>query len=132
MSTQSSFGHGQRFPFDAGEIWWAGSGKNPPISVDRSHAAARGVFSDLTDRSGIKQALDQLGHTEREDLVKQVSHVIRSTHQEGDWPAKAARDLLEVVKSPEAVQHEFNNIDADVYEEMVGDLSDIIRLALTI
>lgn len=132
MRAEFSLNHGRDFPFDAGEVWWNGKGDNPPAAVDRSHAAARGIFADLTDRRGIKQTLNELSHPTRAALVKQVAHVIRSTPQEGNWPVKATHDLLDVVKRHGTVQHAFDSTDVDVQEELAGELAIIVRLAMTI
>jgi hypothetical protein len=64
MTPEFALKHGADFPFDAPEGWgepdWEKRDPLPP--KDWAHAAARGVLADITDRRGVRQALDDVDH----------------------------------------------------------------------
>lgn len=54
-----------------------GDDHTPP---DWAHRAARGVMADLTDRCGIKHALQHVRIDDRKDMVSALAEIIRQAH----------------------------------------------------
>jgi hypothetical protein len=82
MTPEFALKHGADFPFDAPEGWgepdWEKRDPLPP--KDWAHAAARGVLADITDRRGVRQALDDVDHEIRAEIVESVAAIIRAAH----------------------------------------------------
>ena len=74
---QRTLGHGAKFPYDAPDAWWDSTGDNPPAAEDWAHAAARGVISDLTGRSGIKHGFANIDEDIRVEIVASLAEIIR-------------------------------------------------------
>jgi len=74
--------HGNKYPYDAPDAWWNGSGDNLPEPVDWAHSAARGVLSDLNDRRGIKQGFAGLDEYTRAEIVASLAAIIRAALKE--------------------------------------------------
>jgi hypothetical protein len=62
--------HGAAFPYD-------GDSDNPTPATDWAHAAARGVLANLLDRGGVGNALEDLDEELRDEIVSELSLIIR-------------------------------------------------------
>lgn len=86
MSPETSFRlqHGARFPYDAPDAWWEGTGDQGPDPLpakDWAHAAARAVLSSMTDRRGIKTGFDGIDEAVRKEIVETTAAIIREAHE---------------------------------------------------
>lgn len=72
---------GAKYPYDAPDGWWDGSGDNPPAPVDQAHAAARGVLADLQDRGGIKHGFANIDEEIRKEIVAALADIIREAYR---------------------------------------------------
>lgn len=63
---------GERFPYEH----LLDPGNNAPAK-DWAHKAARGVLADLTDRRGVKHALEAVDSETRKEIVDQLALIIR-------------------------------------------------------
>lgn len=75
---QHRLNHGAEFPYDAPDAWWEMAEPKPLPATDWAHAAARGILADLTDRRGIKWALQEIDEDVRAELVASLSEIIRA------------------------------------------------------
>lgn len=85
MSAGFSLKHGNEYPFDAPDAWWSNHpDEEPPWAEDWAHAASRGILADLSDRRGIKQALEVSGLDEdvRREIVETLAKIIRIAREE--------------------------------------------------
>jgi len=82
MSAKHRLAHGAEFPYDAPDEWWGGNAESPPASVDKAHAAARGIIADLQDRRGIKRGFDDIDESTRVEIVESIAAIIREAFQE--------------------------------------------------
>lgn len=73
---QTTYDHGQKWPYDAPDAWWAANGDAPPAD-DWAHAAARGILSDLNDRRGIKNGFSDIDEETRVEIVQSLARIIR-------------------------------------------------------
>lgn len=69
--------HGAKYPYDAPDAWRDDAGMAPPAAADWAHRAARGILSDLSDRRGVKWALQEVGEDVRAELVGSLAGIIR-------------------------------------------------------
>lgn len=76
-NTEFALDMGDKFPYDGGEEFWDGA-VAPPPPTDWAHRAARGVLSNLTDRSGVQDELKSLDHDVRAELVSTIAAIIRA------------------------------------------------------
>lgn len=77
---QTTYDHGQKWPYDAPDAWWAADGESPPPADDWAHAAARGLLSDLNDRRGIKNGFRGVEEETRAEIVQSLARIIRHAH----------------------------------------------------
>ena len=73
--------HGNKYPYDAPDSWWHGSGENPPEATDWAHSAARGILADLNDRRGIKRGFEDLDEDIRQEIVASLASIIRAARK---------------------------------------------------
>lgn len=71
MSVEMYYNRGQEYPYDGGE---KAKARKP---ADWAVKAARGVLSNLSDRRGIKQELEQVDDDVREELIDTIAEIIR-------------------------------------------------------
>ena len=84
MSAEISLAHGNCFPYDAPDEWWEKSGTTPPpLPLDWSHSAARGIIADLKDRHTIKWSFENIDEETRIEIVKSLSDIIQLAFQKG-------------------------------------------------
>lgn len=72
---------GARFPYDAPDSWWHSNdedGSKAPPATDWAHAAARGVMTDLNDRSGIKHGFRGIDEEIRVEITLALAEIIRA------------------------------------------------------
>lgn len=72
---------GERFPYDGGEAFWNDRRPTPPPAKDWAHKAARGVLANLSDRAGIKHAVEDVDHEVRAELTESLAGIIRLAHE---------------------------------------------------
>lgn len=75
----TSLQHGDRWPFDASDVWKKGKGDHPPPPVDWAHRAVRGVVADLTGRSGM-DVFGGVDELTRVALAESLAAIIRLAH----------------------------------------------------
>lgn len=76
--------HGNQFPYDASDEWNNGTGADPPAPTGWAHSAARGVIANMTDRSGIKHAFNEVDEETRVEMVSTLASIIRAAKEAGD------------------------------------------------
>jgi len=92
---QQSINHGAQFPYDGGhEFWESQNPRTPPPATDWAHAAARGIFADLTDRRGLRNVLASISHDVVSEMVQSVTEIILTAERTMKAPTA---DGLEVV-----------------------------------
>jgi hypothetical protein len=74
---QRSLDRGAEFPYDGGEAFWSNSDTPAPPATDWAHAAARGVLADLRSRRGIRDELEDVDYSVREELTAALADIIR-------------------------------------------------------
>lgn len=82
MNAQKELKQGAKFPYDASDEWLNGTDRKPLAPVDWAHAAARGVISNLKDRSGIKRGFEEIDEDIRKEIVESMADIIRTAHTE--------------------------------------------------
>jgi hypothetical protein len=75
---ETTLKHGQRYPYDAPDSWWADS---PP--VDWAHAAARGILADLTIRRELMSGFKSVDNHTRAEIVTAIAEIIRVASKAG-------------------------------------------------
>lgn len=71
---------GREFPYDAPDGWTRG--QPTPPEIDYAHAAARGILTDLCDRSGIKHGFADIDEEIRKDIIESIAEIIRQAKEE--------------------------------------------------
>lgn len=84
MSAKQLLSFGDKFPYDAPDIWREQSKPEPIPAEDWAHRAARGVLADLTDRRGIKNGFDDVDEDVRKEIVNSLSSIIREAERGKD------------------------------------------------
>lgn len=82
-AAELSLAHGDEFPFDASDEWWASYDETAPAPGDWAHRAARGVIADLKDRRDIKRGFENIDEDVRIEIVFTLAEIIRSALRDG-------------------------------------------------
>ena len=126
--------HGASFPFDALTEWWdSNEPLPPPPARNWQHKAARGIFSSMRDRRGIKQELAHYIFTEfeRASMVESLATLIRDSVApitEGNHVG-LGRQLVEKIRTFGSVNREFETVDSDVMDDMYDEVGRIVLAA---
>jgi len=81
MTAKQLLSHGDKYPYDAPDIWRDQLNPEPIPAEDWAHRAARGVLVDLTDRRGIKNGFDDVDEDVRKDIVNSLASIIREAER---------------------------------------------------
>jgi len=80
-----SLERGAEYPYDAPDNWRESDDAPPLPATDWSHAAARGILHDLTDRRGIKHGFCGVDEDVRKEIVESLAAIIReAAKKEGE------------------------------------------------
>jgi hypothetical protein len=110
---------GAQFPFE--------KLKNIVPAMAVAHATALGVFSDLGDRRGIRQELDECDRSTRREILRHAVDVIHAAPP-GPAGAKAAVNaILADLQGRSGVGDQIETIAADVMKELKQSLVAIIN-----
>ena len=74
---KDSLSLGDRFPYDAPDVWWRSGSMPTPPPKDWAHRAARGILSNLADRRSLKHELARYDDGVRAEIVESIAAIIR-------------------------------------------------------
>lgn len=115
---QQSINHGAEFPYDAGHEFWDGSHPRvPPPATSWAHAAARGIFADLTDRRGLKNLLASISREVASEMVQSVTEIILTAERTMKAPTAEGLEVVDgdgIIKGNEDIACERGDAKPDL------------------
>lgn len=94
--SQQCINHGAQFPYDGGQEFWEGSRHRvPPPATNWAHAAARGIFADLTDRRGLRNVLASISHDVVSEMVQSVTDIILTAERTMRAPTAEGLEVVD-------------------------------------
>jgi hypothetical protein len=112
--TQQRINHGASFPFDC----WDGAGNcTPTPATNWAHAAARGIFADLTDRRDIKTVLYDIDQDVQAEMVQSITEIILTAERTMRAPATEGLEVVEgsdIIKGNENIACERGDAKPDL------------------
>ena len=130
IDAKKSLEHGASFPF---ECWDDDGNCTPTAATSWAHAAARGIFADLSDRKGIKSALNGIDCDVMSEIVNSATDIILESIQANGRKAGVmsilgdhAAGIRKAHKNARGKVREEIATGADEFDAAIADVSEYI------